>query len=197
MLLVKYTLIYAVVLMLVALGGMYSERSGVINIALEGIMVVGGLMGVLAESTLAAGGRVTGVEINPAAVADARANAALNGLTNCAFVRSDLGADLASALGASPDGDAEDAFRADRAGASRPDVIVVDPPRAGLRPEVVRALLRAAPPRLIYVSCNPSTQARDVKLLRAAYAVSAVRPVDLFPQTPHVECVMRLDRVSP
>ena len=76
----------------------------------------------------------------------------------------------------------------------RPDVIITDPPRAGMHPDVVKTILRAAPERIVYVSCNPATQARDLKVLDEAYRVVAVQPVDMFPHTPHVENVVLLEK---
>ena len=78
----------------------------------------------------------------------------------------------------------------------RPDVIITDPPRAGMHPDVVKTILRAAPQRIVYVSCNPATQARDLQDLDADYHVEAVQPVDMFPHTPHVENVVLLVRRS-
>jgi 23S rRNA (uracil1939-C5)-methyltransferase len=79
--------------------------------------------------------------------------------------------------------------------ASRPDVIVVDPPRAGLSAKIVRRIIEAAPARVVYVSCNPTTLAPNAaQLIEAGYELGRVRPVDMFPQTPHIECVAVLDR---
>jgi len=119
---------------------------------------------------------VTGYEVNNEAVEDARENASANSLLNCAFVPGDLKDSLAREQGA-------------------PDVVVLDPPRAGLHPETVDTLLATSAKRMVYVSCNPSTLARDLARLSAAYAVRRVTPVDLFPHTPHVECVAELDRI--
>ncbi len=74
----------------------------------------------------------------------------------------------------------------------RPDVIITDPPRAGMHPDVVKTILRAQPQRIVYVSCNPATQARDLQELDIAYKVQEVQPVDMFPHTPHVENVVQL-----
>ena len=74
----------------------------------------------------------------------------------------------------------------------RPDVIITDPPRAGMHPDVVKTILRAQPQRIVYVSCNPATQARDLQLLDEQYRVVEVQPVDMFPHTPHVENVVLL-----
>ena len=76
----------------------------------------------------------------------------------------------------------------------RPDVIITDPPRAGMHADVVETIKRAAPRRIVYVSCNPATQARDLQLLDDAYKVAAVQPVDMFPHTQHVENVVLLER---
>ncbi|WP_243360347.1 23S rRNA (uracil(1939)-C(5))-methyltransferase RlmD [Fundidesulfovibrio terrae] len=118
---------------------------------------------------------VTGYEISPAAVEDAQANAQANAVSNCAFVAGDL----------------KDAVARKK---STPDVVVLDPPRAGLHPDTAEALLRLAPARLVYVSCNPSTLARDLGKLARGYDVASVTPVDLFPHTPHIECVAELVR---
>ena len=74
----------------------------------------------------------------------------------------------------------------------QPDVIITDPPRAGMHPDVVDTILRAYPDRIVYVSCNPATQARDLQLMDEKYKVAAVQPVDMFPHTPHVENVVLL-----
>ncbi|MCX7637149.1 MAG: 23S rRNA (uracil-5-)-methyltransferase RumA, partial [Cyclobacteriaceae bacterium] len=76
----------------------------------------------------------------------------------------------------------------------RPDVVITDPPRAGMHEDVCRMLLLAAPQRIVYVSCNPATQARDIKILAEHYEVTAVQPVDMFPHTMHVENVVGLER---
>jgi 23S rRNA (uracil1939-C5)-methyltransferase len=78
----------------------------------------------------------------------------------------------------------------------RPDVVITDPPRAGMHTDVIDTLLFAAPRRIVYVSCNPATQARDLALLSSHYRVSVVQPVDMFPHTHHVENVVRLDRIE-
>ena len=76
----------------------------------------------------------------------------------------------------------------------RPDVIILDPPRAGIHPDVAKVILAAAPPRIVYVSCNPASQARDLAILAQDYCIDAVQPVDMFPHTLHVENVCQLSR---
>ncbi len=126
--------------------------------------------------------RVVGAEIVPEAVDDARINAAANGITNVAFEAGDLRHLL-------------DAGFLERNG--RPDVIVTDPPRAGMHEEVVARIGEMAPRRIIYVSCNPATQARDLSLLKDRYRITHVQPVDMFPHTYHVENVVRLEALGP
>ena len=122
--------------------------------------------------------KVVGIEYVPEAIADAKVNARLNGLeAKTAFFAGDM-KDLLT-----PEFVAEH---------GRPDVVITDPPRAGMHADVVRTILLAAPRRIVYVSCNPATQARDLQLLDAAYKVEAVQPVDMFPQTHHVENVVLL-----
>ena len=123
--------------------------------------------------------RVVGIEYVAEAIEDARVNAALNGLENTRFYAGDMKAVL------------DDAFVEAN---GRPDVVILDPPRAGVDEPVVDVILRAAPERIVYVSCNPATQARDLALLDADYRVVAVQPVDMFPHTHHVENVVKLVR---
>ena len=78
----------------------------------------------------------------------------------------------------------------------RPDVVITDPPRAGMHPDVVAALLRAAPQRIVYVSCNPATQARDIELLHPAYRAVQAQPIDMFPHTQHVENIVVLEKTT-
>ncbi len=125
--------------------------------------------------------RVVGIEEVPEAVRDARENARVNGIKNVRFVV----------------GKVEETLGAVRDDGRSPDVVLLDPPRKGCEPAVLQACLELAPGRLVYVSCNPVTLARDLALLALAYRVEEVRPVDLFPQTPHVECVARLVRQTP
>lgn len=121
--------------------------------------------------------RVIGVEVVEEAVANARANAEANGVSNCTFVSGDLMRMF------TPDFVREH---------GRPDVLIADPPRAGMHPRVVEQIGRLRPERFVYVSCNPQTQARDLAQLRDIYAIEAVQPVDLFPHTYHVENVVKL-----
>ena len=120
-----------------------------------------------------------GVEIVEDAVADAIANARLNEIDNARFFAGDVRLALPELL--------------ERAG--RPDVVVVDPPRAGLSKKAVRRVIDAGPKRVVYVSCNPTTLAPNAaQLVEAGWRLRRVRPVDMFPQTPHIECVALLER---
>ena len=123
--------------------------------------------------------KVVGIEYVEDAVADARINAQLNHLDNTSFFAGDM-KDVLSADFIEKNG--------------HPDVIITDPPRAGMHEDVVNVILHAAPQRIVYVSCNPATQARDLALLDADYQIDAVQPVDMFPQTQHVENVVLLTR---
>lgn len=124
-------------------------------------------------------GEVWGLEISEPAITDAAANAQLNEITNARFLA----------------GDVRLALRELVAEAGQPDLVVVDPPRAGLSQKVVRRIIEAAPQRIVYVSCNPTTLAPNAaQLVEAGYELRKVRPVDMFPQTPHIECVAQLVR---
>ena len=123
--------------------------------------------------------QVVGIEYVPEAIDDARINSARNGIDNTIFYAGDMKDVLT------------DEF-IERHG--RPDVMIVDPPRAGMHTDVVDTILRAEPAAIVYVSCNPATQARDLALLDCKYGVEAVQPVDMFPHTAHVENVVRLVR---
>lgn len=137
-------------------------------------------IGSIALSLASQARKVTGFELVEEAVADAYRNAALNNVENCRF----FAGDLKDVLRRTP---------RDILG-EPPDVIVTDPPRSGMHPKVVKALLELAPRRIVMVSCNPSTLARDLSVLANSYIVCSVLPFDLFPHTPHIECVVRLDR---
>ena len=123
--------------------------------------------------------QVIGIEYVPEAIEDAKENARINGLDNTLFYAGDMK-------------DILNRDFIDRHG--RPDVIITDPPRAGMHTDVVDTILFASPRRIVYVSCNPATQARDLALLDAQYRVLAVQPVDMFPQTHHVENVVLLEK---
>ncbi|MBR4729719.1 MAG: 23S rRNA (uracil(1939)-C(5))-methyltransferase RlmD [Prevotella sp.] len=123
--------------------------------------------------------QVIGIEYVPEAIEDAKINSKINGIDNTLFFAGDM-KDILT-----------DDFIAEH---GRPDVIITDPPRAGMHPDVVKTILRAAPQRIVYVSCNPATQARDLHDLDTDYRVTAVQPVDMFPHTPHVENVVLLER---
>ena len=123
--------------------------------------------------------QVIGIEYVPEAIEDAKINSEVNGITNTLFYAGDMKDIL------------NDDFIQKH---GRPDVIITDPPRAGMHPDVVKTILRAAPERIVYVSCNPATQARDLQVLDEAYRVVAVQPVDMFPHTPHVENVVLLEK---
>ncbi len=120
---------------------------------------------------------VIGIEYVPEAVADARINSSINGIKNTRFFAGDM-RDLMTADFVAQHG--------------TPDVVVLDPPRAGMHPDVVKALNELAVKQIIYISCNPATQARDLETLAQVYDVQHIQPVDMFPQTQHVENVMKL-----
>ncbi|HEX8515942.1 MAG TPA: 23S rRNA (uracil(1939)-C(5))-methyltransferase RlmD [Bacteroidia bacterium] len=122
--------------------------------------------------------KVVGVEYVPAAIEDAKINSSINNITNTVFYAGDMKDVL------------NDAFITAN---GKPDVIITDPPRAGMHEDVTIKILEIAPARIVYVSCNPATQARDLQLLDAKYRVTKVQPVDMFPQTHHVENVVLLE----
>jgi 23S rRNA (uracil1939-C5)-methyltransferase len=122
--------------------------------------------------------QIVGIEEIPEAIEDAKVNADLNDIKNAIFYAGDV-KDILT-----------DEF-AEKHG--KPDVLITDPPRAGMHPKVVEMLLKLAAPRLVYVSCNPATQARDIQLLSEKYDVLKLRPVDMFPHTHHIESVALLE----
>lgn len=123
--------------------------------------------------------QVIGIEYVPEAIEDAKVNSDINGISNTLFFA----------------GDMKDILNKEFIGQhGRPDVIITDPPRAGMHQDVIDTILFAAPERIVYVSCNPATQARDLQLLDAAYKVVKVQPVDMFPHTQHVENVVLLEK---
>jgi 23S rRNA (uracil1939-C5)-methyltransferase len=122
---------------------------------------------------------VVGVELNGDAVRDARVNARRNELENIAFVQGDAGEYMVELAESG----------------EHVDVVLMDPPRAGSDMPFLRSLLTLAPSRVVYISCNPETQARDLRVLTAGgYRVTAIQPVDMFPHTQHIECVVCLTR---
>ncbi len=123
--------------------------------------------------------KVIGIEYVPEAISDAKINSEINGISNTLFYAGDM-KDILT----------EDFIQEH----GRPDVIITDPPRAGMHPDVVNVILGAQPKRIVYVSCNPATQARDLQLMDAEYKVAEVQPVDMFPHTPHVENVVLLEK---
>lgn len=123
--------------------------------------------------------KVVGIEYVPEAIADAKLNSEVNGIDNTIFFAGDMKDVLT------------DGFIAEH---GRPDVIIIDPPRAGMHEDVVNVILNARPERIVYVSCNPATQARDLALMDSLYRVEEVQPVDMFPHTHHVENVVRMTR---
>ena len=135
--------------------------------------------GTIANFVAKKAGKVIGIEYVPEAIEDAKVNSEVNGITNTLFYAGDM-KDVLS----------DDFIREH----GRPDVIITDPPRAGMHPDVVKTILRAAPERIVYVLCNPATQARDLQVLDTDYRVVQVQPVDMFPHTPHVENVVLLER---
>lgn len=133
--------------------------------------------GTIANFVARQAGKVIGIEYVPEAIDDARVNSAANGIDNTDFHAGDMKEILTRGF-------------IERNG--RPDVMIVDPPRAGMHEDVVNVILEAEPKRIVYVSCNPATQARDLALLNAKYDIDAVQPVDMFPHTAHIENVVRL-----
>lgn len=123
--------------------------------------------------------KVVGIEYVPDAAIDAKANSELNGITNTTFFA----------------GDMKDVLNAEFiATHGKPEVIITDPPRAGMHVDVVAVILKAAPQKIVYVSCNPATQARDLEMMMGQYDIKSIQPVDMFPQTAHVENVVLLER---
>ncbi len=123
--------------------------------------------------------KVVGIEYVPEAIEDAHVNSELNGIENTSFFAGDMKRILTNEFIAQH---------------GKPDVIITDPPRAGMDEDVVKTILEAAPERVVYVSCNPATQARDLALMDEAYKVTRIQPVDMFPHTHHVENVVLLER---
>ena len=120
---------------------------------------------------------VTGIEEIPEAIADANINKAFNGISNAAFYAGDV-RDILN----------DDFFKLH----GKPDVVITDPPRAGMHEDVIKTLLVLEAPAIVYISCNPATQARDLALLNEKYETLAIQPVDMFPHTHHIESVAKL-----
>ena len=135
--------------------------------------------GTIAQFVSGKASKVIGIEYVPEAIEDAKANAKANGISNCEFFAGDM-KDVLNEEFIKKHG--------------RPDVIILDPPRAGIHPSVADVILNAAPQRMVYVSCNPASQARDLAILCRDYKIDAVQPVDMFPHTMHVENVVALTR---
>lgn len=136
--------------------------------------------GTIANFVARKASQVIGIEYVPEAIEDAKVNSQLNHIDNTLFYAGDM-KDILT----------DDFIHAH----GRPDVIITDPPRAGMHPDVVKTIMNAAPKRIVYVSCNPATQARDLEVLTQDYRISRIQPVDMFPHTPHVENVVLLERL--
>ncbi len=119
---------------------------------------------------------IVGIEIVESAVADARKNCEKNHVTNCRFMAGDI-REVVSTI------------------TQTPDVLIIDPPRTGMHKDVVKQVLALSPPRIVYVSCNPATLARDAAMLKDAYQIAEVQPVDMFPHTFHIEAVARMELI--
>ncbi|MGB9499869.1 MAG: 23S rRNA (uracil(1939)-C(5))-methyltransferase RlmD [Dissulfuribacterales bacterium] len=120
--------------------------------------------------------QITGIEIVESAIADAKENCRRNNISNCNFIAGDIRHLIADI-------------------SRKPDVLIIDPPRTGMHPDVVKQVLELAPERIVYVSCNPATLARDLGLMKDKYRIIEVQPVDMFPHTYHIEAVAKLDRL--
>jgi len=155
--------------------GLIAERAGLSGSETVFDLYCGG--GGIALQLASKAAKVVGFEASPESVADAEASAARNGLDNCTFVHGEV-------LGAL------------RHSEQRPDVVVIDPPRHGAHPDIMRLLTDIGPRRICYVSCDPATLARDVNLALDHYEVSSISPLDMFPHSHHVECLVVLDKKS-
>ena len=135
--------------------------------------------GTIAQFVSDKAAKVIGIEYVKEAIDDAWVNAEANKIDNCTFFAGDMKDILTSE------------FIAEH---GKPEVMIIDPPRAGMHPDVVKVILEAAPERIVYVSCNPASQARDLAMMSDKYEITAVQPVDMFPHTMHVEnvCALRL-----
>jgi len=135
--------------------------------------------GTIANFVASKAAKVIGIEYVEPAVKDAKLNSELNNIENTEF----FAGDMAKVL--TPEFMAEN---------GRPDVVITDPPRAGMHEKVVKWMIEAAPSRIVYVSCNPATQARDISLLAESYNIIKIQPVDMFPHTHHVENICLLEK---
>lgn len=135
--------------------------------------------GTIAQFVSDKASKVIGIEYVEEAINDARLNAEANGIDNCTFFAGDM-KDILTSKFVSEHG--------------RPDVMIIDPPRAGMHPDVIKVILEAEPERIVYVSCNPASQARDLAVLAEKYEIVEIQPVDMFPHTIHVENVCALRR---
>lgn len=135
--------------------------------------------GTIAQFVSKKASKVIGIEYIPEAIEDAKINAAINNIDNCTFFAGDM-KDILN----------DDFIKK----CGKPDIIILDPPRAGIHPDVAKVILNASPKRIVYVSCNPASQARDLAILDSKYEITAVQPVDMFPHTHHVEnvCALKL-----
>jgi 23S rRNA (uracil1939-C5)-methyltransferase len=159
---------------LYAVAGEYAGLSGV-----ERVFDLYCGIGTIGLAIAARAGEVWGLEIAPEAIADAERNAERNGIENARFLAANARTGLRGLI--------------ERAG--KPDVLILDPPRAGLSQKIVRRVIECAAARIVYVSCNPTTLAPNAaQLVEAGYRLRRVRPLDMFPQTPHIECVALLER---
>ena len=123
--------------------------------------------------------KVYGIELVEDAIKDAKFNAKQNNVKNAYFYACDI----------------KDFFIESKKEIEKPDTIILDPPRPGLHPDVIKDIIALSPTKVIYVSCNPSTQARDVKtMIENKYKITVIQPVDMFPHTPHIECILTLKK---
>jgi len=139
--------------------------------------------GTIAQFVSGKASKVIGIEYVPEAIEDAKANAKANGIDNCEFFAGDMKDVLVPSFIKKH---------------GRPDVIILDPPRAGIHPDVASVIMQAEPSRMVYVSCNPASQARDLAIFAEKYEITAVQPVDMFPHTHHVEnvCALKLKEIQ-
>ena len=136
--------------------------------------------GTIAQFISSKAAKVIGIEYVPEAIEDAKANTKRNGITNCSFYAGDM-KDVLTEEFIQKNGN--------------PDVIILDPPRAGIHPDVAKVIMKASPAKIVYVSCNPASQARDLAMFSELYKIEAVQPVDMFPHTIHVENVVLMSKL--